>query len=812
MAAAKRAKMTDDDLLSMLQTLEDDSSQYTFGELQAQRRAGVKAYYQRPYGNEEEGWSGAIPSDVQDTIEWMLPDLLDMFLSTDDAVVFDPTREDEAEGAEQATDTCNYVFYKQNNGFLVLYTAFKDALMEKTGITHWTKQTKRVRKVEMFEGATLEQIRMKLDEFGKDAEVIAATPLPPQPVTDPATGQPVTQLQLNPLGQAVPAPVMGPQTFKVRISRVTERRTIRVDAVPPENLLVSRGWSSPMLESCPYVCRFMEVSLSDINELAEQMGFDAVTAEELAGSDEPSNSAANDTRTDRTGVEIADTRRMNTGIDEDDESLTMGWLRVEWVLADFDGDGIAERREIWRLDDRILSNEECSEVPVAIGSPILVQHQWDGLSVADLIQDLQRIRADLLRAALNNASLAGNPRKTVLVDRNGAPQVDVDDLLDYRPGGATRVYSPNALGVENVPFVANNIFPIMEYVDGMREQRTGVTKQRMGQNDANALQAERTLGETQIVDAASRQRIKLIARVLAECLVKPTFKGILRLLTEGDMEPIAFRLRGKFVQYDPNDWQDQYDMTSNVGLGTGDREQKIAVLRGMVNDQMALAPTPLGVMMVTPEQIYNTRAMLADLSGFKNVDQFYTNPGKEAKLPTKPPEPPPYQLQIEEMRQRADAQKFQAESAQEFAKNKAEEDRKQRELDAQNEMQRQNDERDAEVEKFKAEKEAELEAMRLQIERYKVDKQASTSLMVAKIAHPEGALPEGWGIDPQTGMPFELPDPIAPVMQALAVIAEQQSAPKAIVRDEAGNVVGVAHNGTVRPVVRDENGRVAGLA
>lgn len=810
MAADRESKKIDDEsLLSMLQTLEDDASQYTFGDLQAARRAGVKAYYQRPYGNEEEGWSTAIPSDVQDTIEWMLPDLLDMFLSSDDAVVFDPTREDEAEGAEQATDTCNYVFYKQNDGFLVLYTAFKDALMEKTGITHWTKQTKRVRSTEVFNGVTLEQTQIKLQEFGEDAEITAATPLPRQPAVDPMTGKPA--MAIDPMtGQPVPA--MQPATFKVRISKVTERKTIKVDAVPPEHLLVARGWTSPMLDDCPYVCRFMEVSLSDLNELAEQMDFPEVTAEDLAGSDEPSNSAANDTRTDRTGVQITDTRRMNQGVDNDDPSMTMGWLRVEWVLVDFDGDGIAERREIWRLDDLILSNEECSQVPVSLGSPILVQHQWDGMSVADLIQDLQRMRADLLRSALNNASLAGNPRKTVLVDRNGAPQADVDDLLDYRPGGVTRIMSPNALGVENVPFVANNIFPIMEYVDGMREQRTGVTKQRMGQNDANALQADRTLGETQIVDAASRQRIKLIARVLAETIVKPTFKGILKLLTEGDMEPIAFRLRGKFVEYDPNDWRDQYDMTSNVGLGTGDKESKIGVLRGVLADQMAVAPSPLGTMLVTPAQIYKTRAAMLDLSGFKNVDDFYTDPGKEAKLPTKPPEPPPWQLQAKQLDLQAEQQRFQAEAQQEFARNKMEENRKQRELDAQNEMQRQNDERDAEVERFKAEKNAELEAMKLQLDRYTVDKQASTSLMVAKIAHPEGALPDGWGIDPQTGMPFELPDPIAPVMQALAVIAQQQAAPKSIVRDDFGNVVGVAHGDTVRPVVRDENGRVSGLA
>ena len=130
-------KMDEQKLLSILQQHEDDSSEYTFGTLQQERQQSVKDYYQRPYGNEEPGWSQAITSDVQDTVEWALPDLVDIFVSSDDAVVFDPTRAAEADGAQQATDTCNYVFYKQNSGVTLLLSLFKDALIEKTGVAHW---------------------------------------------------------------------------------------------------------------------------------------------------------------------------------------------------------------------------------------------------------------------------------------------------------------------------------------------------------------------------------------------------------------------------------------------------------------------------------------------------------------------------------------------------------------------------------------------------------------------------------------------------------------------------------------------------
>lgn len=791
-------KMDEEKLLSILQLLEDDSSEYTFGTLQQERQQSVKDYYQRPYGNEEDGWSQAITSDVQDTVEWALPDLVDIFVSSDDAVVFDPTRASEADGAQQATDTCNYVFYKQNNGVTLLLSLFKDTLIEKTGVAHWYKQTKRSRETIAFQNVTERELAMKMEEGD---EVVAATPKPPMPLINEVTQLPMLSLA----GQ----PILAEQRYDVRIARVTERRTIKVDSVPPEHLLVARAWTTPFLDECPYVARLMEVSLSDLNELAEQLGFDEVTAEDLASSSEPSSLTSQANRTDRTGTDLGDLRVNADGENKDDPTRTMGWLRIEWILADYDGDGIAERRCIYRLEDKILLNEEADQVPIAVGLCNWVPHQWDGKSLAEGVSDLQRVHTDLLRALLNNASEAANPRKTVLMDSNGAPLVNIDDLLDYRPGGVTRQLRADALGIEQTPFVAQQIFPIMEYVDQMRQQRTGVTHSQQGL-DPNALRADRTAKEVQITANAARQRIKLIARILAETLVKPIFKGILKLLTEGDMETIAFKLKGKFVEYNPNDWRDSYDMTANVGLGTGDRDQKLMVLNRVSEKQLALAQSPLGKMMVSPRQIYATEAQILDLAGFKDVDKFWTDPGN-APLPERPPEPPPWQLQAKQMELQSEAQRFQAESQQDFAKAQLEDARKQRELEAQNEMQRQNDERDAAREAQNAEYEFQLEMARIAQQRYATDKQASAAVTVAKINHPESQMPLGWGVGPD-GELVQGPDPFETILQGMEVLNQKMDAPVEVVRHpETGQVVGAVKGGRAQQVVRDEQGRVVGL-
>jgi hypothetical protein len=527
-------------------------------------------------------------------------------------VSFDPTRAQDVKGAEQATDACNYVFYKQNNGFLTLYVAFKDALTVKNCAVMWRKETKRVKNVTPVKGATAEMLAMIVSEAGDDAEIESATPHPAQPmmgpqgpILDPLTGQ----------------PAMGPETFDARVSHYEEKTSIKIEAFPPEDLLIKRDWTSPLLDDCPYVARIMRVTLSDIHE----MGFTDVTAEDLSNSNDVVSADAS-FRAQRAGTIAARDQQPTI----EDESLTEGMLRLEFVLVDFDGDGIAERRCIYRLKDKILKNEESEQVPIATASPILTPHRWDGMSYAECVSDLQQLGTELTRQMLNGAYLANNPRTEVLTDGNWSPLANIDDLLDSRPGGILRKRAENAITQNITPWVGGQMFPMLEHVQHMGERRTGVSAAQ--QMDPNAIRNDRTATEVQQTANAAAARIELVARIFAELLLKPIFKGVLKLLTDGEMKTIAFRLRDEFVEYDPNEWRDSYDMTINVGLGTGDKQQQGALLQGIFQNQMGLAQSPFGPLLVSPKTVYNTQAKLVELSGHKNVGDFWKDPG-DAQLP-----------------------------------------------------------------------------------------------------------------------------------------------------------------------------------
>lgn len=628
------AKMEDESLLSFLQAEEADAGDFVWGKLADERETAMREYLRLPYGDEEEGRSSFVTSEVLDTIEWVRPALLKIFVGGDQAVTFEPTGPEDVAGAEQASDACNYVFFKQNNGFLIAYTAITDALMLKNCAVMWRWKEQEIVETVRLKGVTDMQVAMKLQELqdSKPEVVEASDPV----VSVDQMGEPVSCYEY------------------VKIKTTKKQGKVCIEAFPPDELLVSRSWTTPLLDDCPYVCRMMRTTLSELRE----MGYD-VDADDLNTSDRI-NTSSDRTLRESDANEWIDHR---DSVATEDESRREGWLRFEFVLVDYDGDGISERRMIVRLNDKILKNEECSHVPIATASPILRSHRWDGHSLAELVSDLQRLGSVVTRGMLDSLYLANNPRKRVLTDTTGAPLANIDDLLDSRVGGLIRMTQVDAVTDEVTPWVGQQAFPMLEYVDRVRMNRSGVNYMSSGL-DANAI--NKTAAGARITDGRMQERTELIARVLAETLFKPIFAGTLKLLTEYCMETLSFRLKGQFVQYDPQEWRNQYDVTINVGLGTGNKETQSMSLAQIEAAQMAAVQGGGMGLLVTPKNLYNLQSQKVKLAGFQNVDDFWTDPGEN--MPQKPQQPSPEEIkaQAEQQKQatelQADQQKFQAQA------------------------------------------------------------------------------------------------------------------------------------------------------
>lgn len=734
-------RLDDDDLLELLNRKEEEAGHYVWGELASKRDTSLREYYRMPYGNEQDGWSSVVTSDVSDTVEWILPSLLKTFTSTDKAVSFEPTTAADVDGAEQATDACNYVFYKQNNGFLVLYTALKDALTVKNCAVMWRKETKDVVSSVPFKGATEEMLAMLLQEKGTEIQEAEAAQVADE------FGMPVL-------------------IYNGRLKKTESKTIIKVEAFNPDDLLIERDWTSPLLADCPYVARMMEVTLTDL----KNMGFD-VDADDLRSSEITSTK-----RDEKQFAEMAES-------DSDDDSMAEGWLRIESVLADVDGDGIAERLCVYRLKDKILKKEVASHVPVATFSPVLNTHQWDGQSLAEIVSDIQKLHTELIRQSLDNLKLTNNPRKNVLTDANGSPLANLDDLLDSRIGGIVRVRANDAVTDNIVPFTGGHTLPMLEYVKGMREDRTGVSRTSMGLNPDSL---NNTATGRQLDQSSAMQRVELIARICAEILIKPIFQGILKLLTDGGMEKLAFRLRDEFVEYDPNEWRDSYDMTINVGLGTGDVQQKNQQLMMIA----ALQEKGMAIGLATPKHMYHTGAKLIENAGFKDIQNFIQDPSKE---PPKPQQPP-IEVQVAQIKIQADGQKHQAEMQADVQKFQAETqmtreteqikaDAKLQEIRANLELQAANDQRDAEREVMKAQLDAQIEAQRIEFEKWKAELAAQTQIYIEqlKLGSQQPVQQEG-----------DINNALAASIDGFRQALDQMNRPKQIIRGPDGRAAGIA--------------------
>ncbi|HEY2253539.1 MAG TPA: hypothetical protein VGH74_20835 [Planctomycetaceae bacterium] len=309
-----------------------------------------------------------------------------------------------------------------------------------------------------------------------------------------------------------------------------------------------------------------------------------------------------------------------------DPSMREIWVTECYLPIDADGDGIAEWRKITRAGNTILDNEPIDGPPWATLCPVPIPHIFFGRSEADLAMPAMKTKTMILRNALDNLSFQTNQR-TFAVEN----QVNMDDLLTNRPGGVVRVRQAGAVGALTTgasdPAAA---MQMLQYADDQKQDATGVTKYTQG-SDSDTL--NKTATGLQNITNRADMRVELIARIFAETGVKDLFWLMLKLAAQYQDKPEVIRLTGKWVQVDPREWVNRFDMQVNVGLGTGNKDTAVGHLTTIQQLQQQAAQAGY----CTPKNMYNAACKLVAVLGFKDPDQFFTDP---AKMPPAPPPPP----------------------------------------------------------------------------------------------------------------------------------------------------------------------------
>lgn len=295
--------------------------------------------------------------------------------------------------------------------------------------------------------------------------------------------------------------------------------------------------------------------------------------------------------------------------------------------------------------------EEFDMIPFAAMTPVIMTHRFFGRSIADLIMDIQRIKTAVTRGLLDNTYLANNPRVEVAED--GCTGDTLDDLLVARPGGLVRTKRIGSIQWQEVPDRTGSCLPVLEYLDTVREWRTGVTRQGQGIG-ADALQNQSATAVSQVFSMA-QARIKLVARIFAETGIKDLFVLLHGLIRKHGQEAQTVRLRKQWVSVDPRDWKNRNDLTVHVGLGDGSKAEqmgRVGVIGNMQKELLLGGKSNI----VTDKNLYEMAKQGVKISGLKNVGDFFTDPAT-VPPPQAPADPAMLKIQAQMQLETAKAQK-----------------------------------------------------------------------------------------------------------------------------------------------------------
>jgi hypothetical protein len=535
--------------------------------------------------------SDFVATDVADTVHGLLPQLMRIFVSSDDAVEFEAKKPGGEQLAKTVTAYINHLFYVRNDGLNVLYDWFHDALIQKVAhVMVWAEEEAEDERA-VYEGLTEDQVAMLMEDGAQiDGEPMVAED--------------------------------GTLTLAVRSEQ--RRMCIKVAAVAPHEMRIdpnARWGDEPAAIGRKFLKRCFELKEDgyDLSETAEgDAAHSSTEALEMLGE-------ADDWATH----ELHDSHRM----------LECAEL---YMKLDRDCDGVAEWLKVFMIGDKIAIKdgepdvEQVDDHPFCEICPQPRPHSYVGDCPADFAYQAQKHNTNLTRALLDSLYLSVSPRTYV----NTKAGVNIDDLLDARPNGIVRGERPmtDALAPLVQPNVGAPAYQMLELMERWRENRTGFNRYSAG-SDEGAL--NKTARGMELLTSKADMRTELIARFFAQG-VRKMFAKMLKLAVRHQNAQEWFQVAGEFVAVNPSEWRDQFNVRINVGLGHGSKEQQAARVMAMV--PMLQMGQQAGV--VRPEHIGNAIRLFATTQEFKNPDEF-ADPAPQGP----PPEVQQMQQQMQEMGQ-----------------------------------------------------------------------------------------------------------------------------------------------------------------
>jgi hypothetical protein len=643
-----KTPLTEEQLRVLIDTELRQSYGYGSGKLEQQRRKAE--YFFLAEAKEElappaiEGRSKVVDTTVRNTVLGMEGPLLKTFYGSDNIFEFEETKPEDAPKAKLISEYVNHVFRRVNPGYTITATLIREALLQKRGIVKVWWDPSDIESREDYFGQTIEQVTLLLDD--EELEILEQKAYPDEEAVEQqqsALAQMQQQLaqmaqaaQSNPQAaqqlQAAQAQFEqaraqpAPQLYDIAVKRTKSGGRVRIENVPPEEFLISKRAKS--IAESPFTAHRFKKTIAELKA-------DGYTLPDPLPSDDAGAQFSME-RVERLDYVDYDAYAQDTNETSIDPAQRTVWVVEAYLQCDYDGDGLLEWRKVVKCGTALLANEEFDAPPfVALGS-IPLPHVFYGMCPADLAIEPQKIKTSLKRSVLDNIYLQVNGRNFAVEG-----QVNLDDLLNSRPGGVVRIKTAGAVGrLDQGMGDMAGAMQMMESVELDAEESTGYTRQTQG---GNGNQLQQTATQANIITNRADSRVESISRYMAETGFTEMGLMIFKLVQRYQKKAEMVKLGGEWVNIDPREWRTGFSLNINVGLGTGNKDQLVSHLMALKQQQVAA----LQIGYATPDNLYNADRKLANALGFKNGEEFFTDP-KQMPQKQAPQDPAVVKAQLDD--------------------------------------------------------------------------------------------------------------------------------------------------------------------
>ena len=440
----------------------------------------------------------------------------------------------------------------------------------------------------------------------------------------------------------------GLYTGTLAVTRDTSQ--VKIESVAPENFLIEPQAKS--LTDVSFCAERLLLSMSDLRE----MGYDEDLLDEIGAGEE--YSAETDPEVMARFEEIGSDRGFNSNSYQDQVRLVT--VYECYANLDCEGTGIAELYKITKAGNVILDKEKVTRKPYIAFVPLPVPHAFWGNNFGTKVLPTQNARTVLTRSILDHAMITNNPRYVVTKGSLTNPR----ELIDNRVGGIVNVTRPDA--IMPMPQAPLNpfIFQTIKMLDDDKEETSGISRLSQGLNK-DAISQQNSAAMVEQLATMSQQRQKIIARNFANNFLRPLYVLVYQLVVENEDQQKIVDLAGQFVPIKPSQWADKRDVTVEMHLGYGEQEREGQKFLAM---HQLLSADPSIAMIYSAEQKHKMLTRIMEQSGIVNAADYLKDPAT-----IQPPQPDPaQQLQMQMAQQQIEIQERQTKLGELKAQNDAE--------------------------------------------------------------------------------------------------------------------------------------------